>query len=363
MMKRYAVIFLAAVAAISCAKEKPKARDEKVPVTVAIAERRDVPVQLQAIGSVQPHSTVAVRAQVPGQLMQVHFHEGDEVRRGALLFTIDPRPYEAELSKARAALARDEADLRNAEAERTRYAELVKKDYVTREEYDKIVAAAESARAVAASDRADIQNAQLSLAYCRIQAPIDGRTGSLQVHAGNILRANDTTPLVVINQVQPIYVQFSVPERDLAKLRATFGTAAIPVSASPQGNTGAIAQGKLSFVDNAVDPTTGTITLKGLFDNANRALWPGQFVNVSVTLSSRNGATVVPTQAVQNGQRGQYVYVVKNDGAVEMRQVSIAMAVDQSSIIDKGVTPGETVVTDGQIRLTPKSHVEVKKSL
>ncbi|MCU1230442.1 MAG: efflux pump, family, rane fusion lipoprotein [Acidobacteria bacterium] len=363
MMKRYAVMLLAAVAAISCAKEKPKARDEKVPVTVAVAEQRDVPVQLRTIGSVQPYSTVAVRAQVPGQLMQVHFREGDDVRRGALLFTIDPRPYEADLAKARAALARDEAELRNAEAERTRYAELVKKDYVTREEYGKIVASAESARAVAVSDRAEIQNAELALAYCSIHAPIDGRTGSLQVHAGNIIRANDTTPLVVINQVQPVYVQFSVPERELAKLRATFGTAPVPVSASSQGNNTALAQGKLSFVDNAIDPTTGTITLKGLFDNANRALWPGQFVNVSVTLSSRTAATVVPTQAVQNGQRGQYVYVVKNDGAVEMRQVSVAMAIDQSSIIDKGVTPGETVVTDGQIRLTPKSHVEVKKNL
>jgi multidrug efflux system membrane fusion protein len=363
MMKRYAVIFLAALAALSCAKEKPKARDEKVPVTVAVAEQRDVPVQIRTIGSVMPHSTVAVRAQGPGQLMQVHFREGDEVRRGALLFTIDPRPFEAELTKARAALARDEAELRNAEAERTRYADLVKKDYVTREDYDKIVAAAESARAVTASDRAEIQNAELSLAYCRIQAPIDGRTGSLQVHAGNILRANDTTPLVVINQVQPIYVQFSVPERDLAKLRATFGAQGVPVSASPQGGTAPIAQGKLSFVDNAVDSTTGTIVLKGIFDNANHALWPGQFVNVSVTISSRNGATVVPSQAVQNGQRGQYVYVVKDGGAVEMRPVSVAMAVDQSSIIEKGIAPGETVVTDGQIRLTPKSHVEVKKNL
>jgi multidrug efflux system membrane fusion protein len=363
MMKRYAVILFAALAAISCAKEKPKARDEKVPVTVAVAEQRDVPVQLRTIGSVQPYSTVAVRAQISGQLMQVHFREGDEVHRGDLLFTIDPRPFEAELTKARADLARDEAQMRNAESERARYAELVKKDYVTREEYGQKVAAAESSRAVAASDRAAIQNAQLQLAYCNIHAPIDGRTGGLKVHAGNIVSASGSDPLVVINQVQPIYVQFSVPERELAKLRATFGTAAVPVTASPQGNTAAVAQGKLSFVDNAVDATTGTIALKGLFDNANRALWPGQFVNVAVTLSNRTGATVVPTQAVQNGQRGQYVYVVKNDGAVEMRPVSVALAVEQQSIIDHGVAPGETVVTDGQIRLTPKSHVVVKKEL
>jgi multidrug efflux system membrane fusion protein len=363
MMKRYSLLILIALAAAACSKPAAKPRDEKVPVTVAVAEQRDVPVQLRTIGSVQPYSTVAVRAQVAGQLMQVHFREGDEVRRGALLFTIDPRPFEAELTKARAALARDEAELRNAEAERARYADLVKKDYVTREEYDRIVATAESARAVTASDRAAIQNAQLQLAYCRIQSPIDGRTGSLQVHAGNIVKANDTNPLLVINQVEPVYVQFSVPERELAKLRATFGTAAVPVTATPQGNTTAIATGKLSFVDNAVDPTTGTITLKGLFENANRALWPGQFVNVAVTLSNRTGATVVPTQAVQNGQRGQYVYVVKDGGAVEMRPVNVALAVDQQSIIDHGIAPGETVVTDGQIRLTPKSHVVVKKEL
>ncbi|HKO01426.1 MAG TPA: efflux RND transporter periplasmic adaptor subunit, partial [Thermoanaerobaculia bacterium] len=180
-MKRYSLFILIALAAAACSKPAAKPREEKVPVTVAVAEQRDVPVQLRTIGSVQPYSTVAVRAQVAGQLMQVHFREGDEVHRGALLFTIDPRPFEAELTKARAALARDEAELRNAEAERTRYADLVKKDYVTREEYDRIVATAESARAVTASDRAAIENAQLQLAYCRIQSPIDGRTGSLQV--------------------------------------------------------------------------------------------------------------------------------------------------------------------------------------
>lgn len=362
MMKRSTVFLLIALAA-ACSKKEEKPRDEKVPVTVAVAEQRDVPVQIRVIGSVQPYSTVAIRAQVAGQLMQVHFREGDEVRRGQLLFTIDPRPFEADLLKARAALARDEAELRNAEAERNRYADLVKKDYVTREEYDRIVATAESARATSSSDRAAIQNAELQLSYCRITSPIDGRTGSLQVHAGNIVRANDTTPLVVINKVQPVYVQFSVPERELAKLRATFGTAPVPVTATPQGNSSTLEQGRLSFVDNAIDASTGTITLKGLFENTTRALWPGQFVNVNVTLSNRTAATVVPTQAVQNSQRGQYVYVVKNDSSVEMRPVSVALAVDQQSIIDKGVAPGETVVTDGQIRLTPKSHVEVKKQL
>jgi multidrug efflux system membrane fusion protein len=362
MMKRNAVIVLAAIAALSCKKEVAKPRAEKVPVVVTVAEQRNMPVEIRTIGSVQPYSTVEVHAQVAGQLMQVHFREGEDVRKGALLFTIDPRPFEAELAQARAALARDEAQMRNAEAERTRYAGLVKQDYVTREEYDKIVAAAEAARAVAVSDRAAIQSAELQLAYCRITAPIDGRTGGLQVHAGNIVRAGDQTPLVVINQVQPVYVQFSVPESQLQQLRATFGNSAVPVAATPQGG-GTSVEGKLSFLNNTVDAKTGTITLKGLFDNAKHALWPGQFVNVAVTLATRPNAIVVPSQAVQNSQRGQYVYVVKQDGGVEMRPVAVSLTLDENSVIEKGVTAGETIVTDGQLRLTPKSKVEIKKSL
>jgi membrane fusion protein, multidrug efflux system len=347
---------------VTCTGTKQKPVDEKVPVTVAKVEQKNVPMQIRAIGNVLPVSTVAVRALVGGELTRVWFKEGDDVRRGQMLFTIDPRPYESALAQAQANLARDEANLKNAQAEAARYAELVKKDYVTKEEYDRYTSGEEAAKAVVAADRAAVQNSQLQLSYCNIASPIDGRTGTLMVHAGNIVRANDTTPLLVINQITPVYVQFSIPEAQLGALRAAGGHG-IPVAAAPQGGGAPIASGKLTFIDNAVDMTTGTIGLKAVFGNQDRALWPGQYVTVAVTLQNRPDAVVVPTQAVQTGQRGQYVYVVKADNSVEMRSVKVAEAVNQQTIVDSGVTPGEIVVTDGQLRLTPKSHVDVKNAL
>jgi multidrug efflux system membrane fusion protein len=358
-MKRWIV---AALMLASCTGTKQKPPDDKVPVTVARVEQKDMPMQIRAIGNVQPVSTVAVRALVGGQLTRVSFGEGDDVRRGQPLFTIDPRPYAAALQQAEANLARDEANYRNAQSEAARYASLVKKDYVTKQEYEKITSGAEAAKAVVAADRAAVENARLQLSYCNIVSPIDGRTGSLMVHAGNIVHASDTNPLVVINQVAPVYVQFAVPETQLGDLRVRGGMR-VPVSAAPQKGGAAIATGRLTFIDNAVDSTTGTIKLKALFPNQNRALWPGQFVTVAVTLQERPNAIVVPSQAVQSGQRGQYVYVVKQDRSVEMRPVQIAESVDQQSIIESGITPGEIVVTDGQLRLTPKSHVDVKNAL
>jgi len=357
-MKR-ALIFLIAITAAACSGAKQKPPDEKVPVAIAAAVQKDVPVEIRVIGNVVPVSTVQVRALVGGQLDRVWFKEGDEVQRGQRLFTIDPRPYEAALAQAKANLARDEANLKNAEAEQKRYADLVKKDYVTHEDFDRINAGAESARAVTAADRAAVQNAELQLAYCDIRSPLDGRTGQLVVHQGNLVKANDTTPLVVINQVQPVNVQFAIPERQLADLRAR-GFDNVPVRATPQGATAHPENGKLAFVDNTVDATTGTINLKASFPNTDRALWPGQYVNVAVTLATLPGATVIPAQAVQNGQRGQYVYVVNSDNSVAMRPINVVQQVDQSVVVDKGVQPGENVVTDGQLRLTPKSHVEIK---
>jgi len=279
-----------------------------------------------------------------------------------MLFTIDPRPHQAALAQAQANLARDEAQLRNAEAEAVRYGELVKKDYVTKEEYGKIVAGAEAARAVVAADRAAIESARVDLSYTEIRSPIDGRTGGLQVHGGNIVAANAATPLVVINQIAPVYVAFAVPERDFQRVRGAQKGAVVPVTAVPQGNARP-ASGRLAFVDNAVDPATGTISLKASFPNTDRTLWPGQFVNVVMTVGSRNAAVVIPAQAVQTGQQGQYVYVVRDGSAVEMRPVAVAQQVDQQVIVDRGVAAGETVVTDGQIRLTPKSKVTVKTQL
>ncbi|HEX7419675.1 MAG TPA: efflux RND transporter periplasmic adaptor subunit [Thermoanaerobaculia bacterium] len=358
MTKRFLILLVVLLAA--CGGKKAKPPDERIPVTVATAQQKDMPVEIRAIGSVQPLQTVAVRALVGGQLTRVWFREGEEVRSGQTLFTIDPRPLQAAFDQVQANVARDEAQLRNAEAERTRYAELVKKDYVTREDFDRISAGADAARAVVAADRAAIENARLQLSYCNIVAPLDGKTGSLQVHAGNIVRANDTIPLVVINEVHPINVQFAVPERDLGSLRT--GAMGMTVVASPQGS-GPAETGRLTFIDNAVDPTTGTITLKASFSNDDRALWPGQYVNVAVTLSNRPNAIVVPAQALQTSQRGQYVYVVKSDNGVEMRPVAVTQLVDQQAIIEHGVSAGETVVTDGQLKLTPKSKVEIKQSL
>jgi multidrug efflux system membrane fusion protein len=356
-MKKFVIAI--AFVAFACSHEKPKPVEEAIPVTVATVEQKDVPIQIKAIGNVQPLSNVAVRALAGGQLLKVWFKEGDDVRKGALLFTIDPRPYEAELRQAEANLQRDQAQLRNAEAQAKRYGDLVKKDYVTREEYDKWVSSAEAARAVVAADRAAIETARLQRSYCEIRSPLDGRTGSLQVHAGNLVKANDTTPLVVINQVEPVYVQFSVPEQNIGLLRQRAGA---KVDASPQQGGAPLATGTLTFIDNNVDTTTGTITLKATFPNHNRALWPGQYVNVAITTDNRTGAIVVPLRAVQTGQKGQYVYVVKGGKGVEMRPVSIYQTIDQDAIIEKGVSAGETVVTDGQLRLTPKSKVEIKGS-
>lgn len=362
MKKTYLCLLLSAFC-LACGGEKKARVEEKVPVTVAVAEQKNVPLDIKVIGTVQPMQTVAVHAQITGQLTQVLFHEGQDVARGQLLFVIDPRPYQAALAQAQANLARDEAQLRNAEAQSKRYAELVKKDYVTKEEYDKIVAGEEAARATSAADKAAIDTARVSLSYCEIRSPIAGRTGSLQVHGGNLVRANDTTPLVVINQIAPVYVQFSVPEQDLTKLRTRGDLRTIPVRVSAKENGTPLAEGRLSFVDNAVDPSTGTLSLKATFDNPNRALWPGEYVNVAMTVANREGAVVIPAQAIQMGQRGQFVYVVKQGNAVEMRPVTVGQQIEQQAIIDRGVQAGETVVTDGQIRLTPKSKVDVKTSL
>lgn len=349
--------------ALGCSGTKQKPSDEAVPVTVAVAQEKSVPLQIRAIGRVEPLRTVEVHALVTGQLMSVLFSEGQDVAKGERLFLIDPRPYQATLSQAQANLARDEAQLRNAESQAARYADLVNKDYVTKEEYEKFTSGAAAARAVVAADRAAVETARLQLSYCDIRSPMAGRTGSLQVHAGNIIHANDPSPLVVINQISPVYVTFAIPETQLTPLRAR-GTSDVPVTALPQqGGTNALATGRLTFLNNTVDAATGTITLKATFANEKRALWPGQFVSVAVTLQERPNAVVVPSQAVQTGQRGQYVYVVKQDKSVEMRPVKVADSDAQQAIITNGINPGDNVVTDGLLRLTPKSKVEVKNAL
>jgi multidrug efflux system membrane fusion protein len=328
-----------------------------IPVTVATAQKKDMPVRISAVGIVQPLQSVAIRALVAGQLTRVWFREGDAVHRGQLLFSIDPHPYQAALRQAQAILARDEALLRNAEAERVRYASLG--GLVSREQYDAIDAAAEAARAVVAADRAAVDDARQQLSYCEIRSPLDGHTGSLQVHTGNVVKANDVTPIVVINQVSPISVQFSLPEGQLAAIRMAGD--GVLVTALPQGGS-ATENGRLSFVDNTVDAMTGTIALKASFTNDHGVLWPGQYVNATMTVADRPQAVVVPAQAVQTGQSGQFVYVVKSDNGVELRPVSVTQQVEQVAIVDRGVAAGETVVTDGQMNLTAKSKVSIRRS-
>jgi multidrug efflux system membrane fusion protein len=341
----------------ACQSNPPKPSAVTIPVTVATAQKKDMPVQISAVGIVQPLQSVAIRPLVAGQLTRVWFREGDAVHRGQLLFSIDPRPYEAALRQAQAILARDEALLRNAEAERVRYASLG--GLVSREQYDAIDAAAEAARAVVAADRAAVDDARQQLSYCEIRSPLDGHTGSLQVHTGNVLKANDVTPVVVINQVSPISVQFSLPEGQLAAIRVAGD--GVLVTALPQGGT-ATENGRLSFVDNTVDAMTGTIALKASFANDRGVLWPGQYVNATMTVADRPQAVVVPAQAVQTGQSGQFVYVVRSDNGVELRPVTVAQQVEQVAIVDRGVAAGETVVTDGQMNLTAKSKVSIRRS-
>jgi len=346
-----------------------KAGPQTVPVSVATVEAKTVPLSVRAVGNVQAYSTVAVRPQVTGQLESVHFKEGQEVAKGDLLFTLDSRPFEAALAQAKAALARDTVQAQNAEADAKRNAVLVTKEYVTQQQFENTRAAAAAAAATVTADQALVKAAQLNLAYCTIRSPISGRTGSLLVQAGNLVQAGGPDPLVVIAQLQPIYVSFSVPEQDLSAIRA-HAADSLRVSAEPSGlppelaseNGVAVAsaEGKLTFIDNSVSASTGTIMLKALFPNTDEMLWPGEFVDTVLTLGERQGALVVPSEAIENGQAGTYVFVVGKDQTVAQRQVTVGATDAHQAVIEKGLSAGEVVVTDGQLRLTPGAHVAVK---
>jgi membrane fusion protein, multidrug efflux system len=355
-------IMLLMFALTGCAakKEPPKERPP-VPVNVAMSATKDMPVQVRAIGNVEPFTTVAIKAQVNGQLSRVHFREGQDVRKGDLLFTIDPRPFEAALRQAEAALAKDLAQAAFSREQVRRYGVLLKDGIVTQDQYDQLRANADSFDATAAADRAAADSARLQLAYCSIRSPIDGRTGNLLVQEGNLVKANDVPVLVTINQVTPIYVSFTVPEKEMPEIRKFLSDKKLKVEAVIPHDTQSPESGTISFLDNAVDTATGTIKLKGTFANKDRRLWPGQFVNVILTLTTRRNAVVVPTQAVQTGQQGQFLFVVKPDLTVESRPVTVGLALGDESVIEKGVNAGEKVVTDGQVRLIPGSKVEVKQ--
>jgi multidrug efflux system membrane fusion protein len=319
-----------------------------------------MPLELSAIGAVEPSSSVAVRAQITGELTSVNFKEGDDVEQGQVLFTLDRRPLEAALKQAEAALTRDQAQLANATAQAQRATELAARGIATREQVDTTSTTVSALEATVGADRAAIENATVQLQYATIKSPISGRTGVLMVHPGNLVRANDPTPLVVINQVTPVQVAFGIPERQLALLKQHLAQNTLRVEARPQGDQDQPAIGRIAFVDNAVDQTTGMIRIKGTFANGDRRLWPGQFVNVVTVLATDPDAIVVPSVAVQTGQQGTYVFVVKDDRTVELRPVTIARTNANDSIVAKGLKDGETVVTDGQLRLVPGSRISDK---
>lgn len=351
----------------SCAKKQEPAKKPPVPVSVGAVTQKNVPLQIKAIGNVEAYSTIQVKSQIGGELLRVHFREGQDVKKGDLLFTIDPRPYEAMIKQAEANLAKDVSQLEYAREETGRYGELVKKGYVAKEQYEQFRTNAAALEATVNADRAVLDNARLQLKYCYIYSPITGRTGYLASNQGNLIKANADSAMVVINQVQPIYVDFSVPEQYLAEIKKYMAAGKLKVSAfisktDDSKKDGGSEEGLLSFVDNTVDPTTGTIKLKGTFENPKKRLWPGQFVDVLLTLTTQPNAVVVPTSAVQTGQSGQYVFVVMKDHTVESRPVVASRAIGDETVIEKGLNAGETVVTDGQLRLVPGAKVEIKNA-
>ncbi len=390
-----------------------------VPVLAATVTQKAVPVQIRAVGNVQAISSVIIKSQVDGQILQVHFEEGQSVRKGDVLFTLDPAPFEASLRQAKASLARDKAQLlqaeaalsqsraaekqaeanlardtaqvENAKAQERRYKSLIDDGAVSSEQYDTVrtsaaamVATVEADRAAVANaqaaiqaaqatvanvsaaieaDQAVVDNAQIQLGYTVIRAPMDGRTGSLLVHPGSAVKArDDSSTMVMVNQIQPIYVAFSVPQKYLTDIKKYLAGGSVRVAAIPQGQGADPAQGELTFVNNVVDPATASIQLKATFANVDNRLWPGQFLNAVLTLTTEPNAVVVPSQAIQTGQQGAYVFVIKPDLTVDTRPVAVERTVGPDAVIQSGLAPGDRVVADGQVRLVPGARVEIRTS-
>lgn len=383
-----AIVILAVTCSTACKQQQVQSKSgpAAVPVAVAKVSQESVPLNLKAVGTVEPSSVVQIKSQVAGQIKSTHFTEGQNVAAGALLFEIDSRPFQealrqaeaalsrdrAQLKQAEATLARDQAQLKNAEAESGRFGELAKAGIISKSQHDQVrtsadvtresvhaaQAAIESARAALESDMAAIEKAKLDIGYCRIVAPISGRTGNILVHPGNLVRVNDVA-LVVIHQISPVFVTFAVPEQHLASVRRLNASNGLKVRVSPQDDPSRFVEGRLSLVDNTVDTMTGTIRLKASMQNSDGLLWPGQFVNVVLTLDTTRDALVVPLEAVQSGQKGHYVYVVRNDNTVEARVVEPGRSFERSIIVAKGVNAGETVVVDGHLRVAPGSRVRI----
>ncbi len=355
-------VLVVAASARAVLKSSGKAgpRVELVPVHAATVQQKSIPLTIRAIGNVEALSTVAIRALVSGELQKIHFRQGQDVKKGDLLFTIDPRPLQAALDQAEGTLAKDKSQLANARALEARYKKLFEEQIASKEDWDQYRTSSDTSAGLVAADAAAADNARVQLSYATIRSPITGMTGNLLVYEGNLVKANDTTPLVTITQATPIYVTFSLPEGELGKINRARAAGQVAVEAVlPSDETHPIG-GVLSFVDNAVDATTGTIRLKATFDNAQRRLWPGQFVRVTITTGVDANAIVVPQQAIQTGQDGPYVYVVKGDLTVEARPVKTGPGADGLATVATGLAVGERVVTDGQLRLSPGAKVEIK---
>lgn len=366
---------LATSAVAAACSKKTTPPPPPVPVTVAPAVRTSAPYIIEANGVVEPLQTAAVEAQVSGILTDVAFHEGDDVQAGQVLFRIDARPYRAALAQAEAQLARDQAQALNAKRDAERYQALVARDYVTRQQADQADAAAAATQASVEADRAAVANARFNLDNATIRAPISGRTGSLLVRPGNLVKQGGD-PLVVINQIRPILVRFSVPARELPGIqtwqrrspllvRVTPSATAEPTAGDsamrlPMGADGPLT-GSLTFLDNAVDTTTGTVLLKARFTNTMATLWPGEFVKVQLQLYVQPNVIAVPSQALMTGQNGAYVFVIRNDGTAQQRPITAGRAIDSTTtVVERGLAPGDRVVTDGQSRLFPGAHVSIR---
>ncbi len=331
-----------------------------MPVTIGLSTVKNIPVALSAIGTVEPFATVAIKSQVTGMLNKVHFNEGDDVKKGDLLFTLDERPFIAQLNQTRSTLARDRAELENARKEQKRYSLAAGKGYVSSEQEDTAATRVATLGATVQADEAAVEKSRLQLEFCSIIAPIDGRTGELLVSAGNLIKANDDTALVTLNQIMPIKVSFTVPGNNLPEIKKYQAAGSLQVQLP--GVKGNPLTGAFSFLDNRIDTSTGTVLLKATFANIGQDLWPGQFVDVQLVLTTRPGAVVVPSQAIQVRQDGAHIYVVRDDMTVEDRLITTALIVDKETVVEKGLAGGEKVVTDGQLQLTDGTKVQDRKS-
>ena len=360
---RFAV--LAALAGVAgCGNDAASAKRPAGPVTAVVsvepAQQKSVPVALQAIGNVEAFATVSLKARIDGQIVAVNFTEGKEVRKGEILFRIDARSFEAALRQAEANALRDTAARDQARSQERRYQELLEKNFVSKEAYAQIRTNAEVAESTAKASQAALENSRLNLEYCTIAAPIDGIPGRILLQVGNLVKANDTGALVVINQVRPVFVNFAIPEQELPVIRKHGLAGPLGVEAAESKSDAPLAQGSLVFIDNTVDQSTGTIRMRAKFDNRDTALWPGQFVSVRVKLYDEPNAILVPSRALQTGPDGQYVYVVKPDMTAELRTVTVARTDGDTVIIAKGLAKGEQVVVRGALRLSPGAKVTVQ---